>query len=110
MVHPLWTVCLFVRFAIACAPVVLHYTASDPRVLLSARVLLATIGIGFLYKYMYGSNEEVQFANVFWHHTRIVHALLYLIAAWQLNHPFVASSVLLADMCFSVSYRILSGR
>ena len=53
------------------------------------------MGSGFMFKGITGSNVENQVAKVFWHETRYLHGLLYLISAY----------FLLLDIVFSFMYR-----
>ena len=100
-IHPLWFVCLTIRICIAL--IVGHYRKTDKIML----IVLTVIGLGFLYKGYTGSNDEIQIAPVFWHDTRYVHGVLYLLAASYLffGNPNVASAVLMSDVIFSIIYR-----
>ena len=42
------------------------------------------MGSGFIYKYLTGSNNEQQIAKVFWHNSRLVHGVLYLLSSYYL--------------------------
>ena len=65
------------------------------------------MGLGFLYKYFTGSNDETQLNKVFWHHTRLLHGILYLLASYYYfkSDIKVASKVLVIDIVFSLIYR-----
>lgn len=69
--------------------------------------VLLLMGLGFLVKAISGSNDETQFAPVFWHETRIVHAVLYVLAAHFLFAGNMRICVLLlsVDLLFSMLYR-----
>ena len=70
---------------------------------------LLIIGLGFIYKALLGSNNEVQVAKVFWHETRYVHGVLYIMASIYLlyNNLDICSLVLLLDLLFSILYRFI---
>jgi hypothetical protein len=120
-VHPLWAACVFFRVWFATE---ITRSTYDPY----NAIVLTVMGTGFLYKYVFGSNNEVQIAKVFWHNTRIVHACFYLLAATSLLIPFwsvyggknysstllflqdrhmYAQGWLLLDIAFSIVYRFV---
>ena len=96
MIHPLWIVCLLTRLVLALnlahVPVVVPFI----------------MGLGFIYKGLTGSNDEVQVAKVFWHETRYFHGIMYLMAAYYMfnGNIKIATIVLLLDLLFSIIYRI----
>ena len=107
-IHPVWVVCLSVRFSlIYLIPFLLDNYAN------LAGFLLLAISFGFLYKSITGSNNEKQLARVFWHESRLAHACLYGLAAF---YAFSASKwkksacmiriVLFVDIVFSVLFRL----
>ena len=108
-IHPAWSICLVVRSALAYCVRRSQDAAHLRTVLL---VFLAAVAIGFLYKALTGSNAETQFANVFWHETRIVHFLFYLAAtvALYVHETTIASNVLALDVVFSILYRIATNQ
>ena len=65
--------------------------------------------IGFLYKSIVGSNNEFQLKKVFWHNTRIIHSLFFIIAAIQHNNPTMCVLLLFSDIVFSIIYRVFIG-
>jgi hypothetical protein len=67
------------------------------------------MGIGFIYKAIYSSNNEVQINKVFWHETRYLHGILYLLSSVYIhkNNLNMGSLILLIDLVFSVLYRVL---
>ena len=101
-IHPLWFVCLLVRCLLVYTVFRFHHTT--PRLLLA---ILFTIGVGFLFKALTGSNDETQLAKVFWHDARPVHAVMYLMAFGYLLHDNVAMAclILALNVIFSVIYR-----
>jgi len=68
------------------------------------------MGIGFIYKYLTGSNDEVQVAKVFWHETRLVHGKLYILASYYLYIENYRMSMLMLglDTIFSILYRVIT--
>ena len=67
------------------------------------------MGFGFIFKSLTGSNNEIQVRKVFWHETRLVHGILYILASYYLfnNNLNMNSIVLLTDLLFSLSYRFI---
>ena len=100
-IHPLWIICILTRFAIS------QYIDKPPKNV--ALLALTIIGIGFIYKYFTGSNNEIQVAKVFWHDSRFIHGILYLVAVFYLYNDNIklTSKVLLLDLVFSFIYRFL---
>ena len=43
------------------------------------------MGLGFIYQALFSDNKEIQFNKVFWHDTRILHGLLYLLSVYYLH-------------------------
>ena len=72
-------------------------------------MILFIIGLGFIYKGYFSSNNEIQIAKVFWHETRYIHGLLYIISAiYLINNNIKMNSIMLSlDIIFSCLYRIL---
>ena len=95
-INPLWSVCILTRLLLIC--------------LLNKIPLFVPLlmGIGFMYKGLTGSNDEVQVTQVFWHDTRYVHGTLYLLATYYMFRKNIkmASIILLLDVFFSFLYRI----
>ena len=104
--HPLWAVCVFVRLIILISAGVLARNTKRVFRGIGAGVLLL-MGGGFLVKSLTGSNDEVQVAKVFWHETRIVHAVLYILSAHYLfeGNPRMCVLILGIDLLFSLLYR-----
>jgi hypothetical protein len=67
------------------------------------------MGLGFLIKSIFGSNNEKQIEKVFWHNTRIIHAIIYIYAAIIFVNYKMSSSLLFIDVLFSIIYRFNSG-
>lgn len=102
-IHPLWYICLSVRILLI---FLIRFLAKSKLEKL-AILTLSLIGLGFIYQYLFSSNNEIQFNKVFWHDTRITHGILYLIAVYYLfkNNIEMTSLVLALDVIFSVLYR-----
>ena len=88
-IHPLWSVCLIVRFSIVA---LLLYGVVRRDI---GTVILAIMGIGFMYKYFTSSPQKIEFqiAKVFWNADRPIHAILLIIAAvmyWNNNNQAAA--------------------
>ena len=82
-IHPLWYICLLTRISfILILIVVLKYFEKRQWIHILFVCILTIMGSGFLYNYLTGSNNEVQFAKVFWHESRLIHGVLYLVAAY----------------------------
>lgn len=110
-INPLWIVCLTVRIALIF--VVLEISKrKSPNVKLIGSIVLFIIGLGFLGKALFGSNDEVQIAKVFWHDTRIFHCMLYILAGYYLytSNYILCGIVLSLDIVFSILYRILTNK
>jgi hypothetical protein len=102
-IHPLWYICLSVRILLI---FLIRFLAKSKLEKL-AILTLSLMGLGFIYQYLFSSNNEIQFNKVFWHDTRITHGILYLISVYYLfkNNIEMTSLVLALDVIFSVLYR-----
>ena len=96
MIHPLWYLCLSIRLFLAFS------LSKYPKYL---KIVLLVIGLGFAYKALTGSNNEVQIEKVFWHETRFVHSFFYLLA-YSISSIKNSTKVLILDVVFSIIYRI----
>ena len=67
------------------------------------------MGLGFLYKSVFGSNNEIQVKKVFWHNVRIVHGILFMLAAIYFANKKLSSILLLSSVLFSIIYRYFNG-
>lgn len=110
-IHPLWFVCLFVRVSLI---FLIRYLKKYNNKWVNALsiVTLLTMGLGFMYNAIFGSNEEYQVSKVFWHETRYVHSMFYIVSGLYLfNNKLDISSILLfLDIVFSILYRIISNQ
>ena len=66
------------------------------------------MSLGFLYKYLTGSNNEVQIDKVFWHNSRIYHFIILFITSilLYLNDNESAGITSLIDVIYSNLYRL----
>ena len=110
-IQPLWMLCLATRISIL---ILAGYIANRENnyIINISTLILLTMGLGFIYKFLTGSNDEVQVAKVFWHETRIVHGLLYILAAYYLykRESVLCMLVLGIDIIFSILYRIFTNQ
>jgi hypothetical protein len=85
-------------------------TNKSQTIRLVGSLILGIMGTGFLVKSITGSNNETQIDKVFWHDTRPVHGILYILAAYYLylgNSP-ICGIILGIDIIFSILYRIIT--
>jgi hypothetical protein len=110
-INRLWIVCLITRICLLLLAGKLSRNKSNSIRTISSIVLLI-IGGGFIYKYLYGSNNEVQVAKVFWHETRILHGMLYILASYYLyiKNSTMCMLVLGLDILSSILYRIFTNQ
>jgi len=104
-IHPIWSICIITRALLAY--IVFWYGNMNKYIRYGLTILLITMGLGFMFKGYYGSNNETQIAPVFWHDTRSIHGSLYILAAlYLINGNLINSSILiLTDLLFSILYR-----
>ena len=102
-------VCILVRLSLIMIVLLLEQIKNNKYTKLFS-FILGIMGLGFLYKYFTGSNNEFQISKVFWHQTRITHGILYLLASISLfrGKYRISSVFLLSDVFFSLSYSILT--
>lgn len=103
-INSLWILCLTIRSLL----VISIYKFQFNTQLVS--LILFGIGIGFFIKSIYGSNDEIQISKVFWHETRLVHSILYILSSYYLyiGNKLISSIILFLDVIFSILYRITS--
>ena len=106
IINPLWYVCLTTRLSLILL-IKYFYTKSKNKVKILGSLILIIMGIGFIIKGKFGSNNEIQKSKVFWHETRYVHGLLYILASLYLYNDNIrmTSLLLLLDVIFSILYR-----
>ena len=110
-IHPLWFICILVRLTLICLIIYLN-KKRNAKINIICSIILLLMGIGFIYKGFTGSNNEIQVKKVFWHETRYVHGMFYVLAAFYLskNNVNITSLLLLSDLIFSFLYRFILQR
>lgn len=115
-IHPLWYICISVRVVIALLPVVYYYLSKKNNkyplinnISLVNKYIILTMGLGFLFKAIFGSNNEIQVRKIFWHETRIIHAVLFITAGLYFDNYKFSSALLFVSVFFSLVYRFSSG-
>ena len=98
MIHPLWYLCIFVRLYAAFN--LSKYSKYNSYI----KLAILAIGLGFAYKAMTGSNNEMQISKVFWHETRFIHSFFFLLA-YSMSNLKKSTQVLVANVIFSIIYR-----
>jgi hypothetical protein len=100
-INNLWYLCISIRLIM-----ILLYKYVDNK---KYSYLLLIIGLGFTFKALTGSNNEYQIDKVFWHDTRIIHAVLFILSANYLYNEKITISMILLFMSvlFSILYRTL---
>lgn len=109
-IHPLWYICILVRISIIFLLRFFkrQYNNSSNIYSFAITIALFIMGGGFIFNGIYGSNNEIQIAKVFWHETRFVHGALYVIASYYFykNNINMNSLVLATSLFFSFFYRL----
>ena len=107
-IHPIWTICISVRLLIAYIIRYINTKTGNYNKFIS--IILTIIGLGFIYQGYFSSNNEIQIAKVFWHDSRYIHGILYILAAIYLinNNINMNTILLLLDLGFSFLYRIIN--
>jgi len=115
-IHPLWYICITVRTIIAAIPLLYNHLLNKnykiniiKNISLITQIIILLMGLGFLIKSIFGSNNEKQIEKVFWHNTRIIHAIIYIYAAIIFVNYKMSSSLLFIDVLFSIIYSFNSG-
>ena len=107
-IHPLWFLCICIRLLIIY--IIRHINNKTNSYNSIISIILFIIGFGFIYKGYFSSNSEIQIAKVFWHDSRYIHGLLYILSAIYLinNNVNMNNVLLLLDICFSFLYRVIN--
>ena len=112
-IHPLWYICLLTRISFMLLLIItLTYLNKIQWIHAFFVCILIILGSGFLYKYLTGSNDEIQIAKVFWHESRLIHGVLYLVAAYYflIKNIKMVAITLLVDLITSFLYRMISNK
>ena len=110
-IHPLWYLCLILRLTLIFVLIYISKHIDDNAwVKILSLIVLSIMGCGFIFKYFTGSNDEIQIAKVFWHDSRLLHGVLYLIAVYFffVKNVNMMTTTLLIDLIGSIIYRLLS--
>ena len=104
-IHPLWLACILSRIVLIFIIIQLH----KHKVNKFFYIFLFIMGFGFIYKAITGSNNEKQISKVFWHETRMVHGILYLLSFYYIinNNIRITKLLLIIDIIFSFLFRFL---
>lgn len=110
-IHPLWYICILVRISIIFFLRFFKRQYNNNSINTYGFVItivLFIMGAGFIFNGIFGSNNEIQIAKVFWHETRFVHGALYVLASYFFhnNNINMNSLVLATSLFFSFFYRI----
>ena len=98
MINQLWYYCISIRLFLAFSVLMFHKYYNY------IKLAILIIGLGFIYKYLTGSNNEIQVSKVFWHRTRAIHSLLFIMA-YLMDNAKNTTIVLICDVLFSIIYR-----
>ncbi len=101
-IHPLWIICIFIRLLLVYLPFIRKLSNIS-------KYIILFMGLGFLYKSIFGSNNEFQVKKVFWHKVRFVHAILFISAAFYFENKKLSSFLLFSSVIFSLIYRFFKG-
>ena len=98
MIHPLWYLCISIRLFMTYS--LLKYQKYSKYF----KYVILVIGLGFGYKALTGSNNEIQIVKVFWHKTRFIHSFFFILA-YLMPRLKMSAFVLIFDIIFSIIYR-----
>jgi len=108
-IHPLWILCILIRLSIL---VLSGYLAKNNTKIIKdiLSIILLIFGLGFIYKFLTGSNNEIQLAKVFWHETRLLHGIFFILASYYLynKNSKMCMIILGLEIIFSIMYRIFN--
>jgi hypothetical protein len=104
-----WLLCFPTRLAIA------YLVLSRPEFSNFFGIMFAGIGLGFFFRWITDKNQiGLGFGGpVWWHHFRIIHGVMYLLASSALlihQNTQLAATFLVSDLLVSVSSSIGVGR
>ena len=103
-INPLWIICVIVRILIILLTRTFYKNYKN-----QITIILLILGISFMYNGYLGSNNEIQFSKVFWHKTRYLHGVLYILSSFYVYKKNIKmnSLVLSLDLIFSFMYRFI---
>lgn len=108
-IHPLWFVCILVRISLIFIIRYLYKNTKYSEITKNIfTIILLILGLGFIHNGYHGSNNEIQIAKVFWHETRYIHGVFFILACIFLKKDNIDmnSLIIFTDLLFSISYRI----
>ena len=109
-INLLWLICLFVRLSLSFIVLYISNLKKDIEILDNIIFLfLFLLGTGFIYKFIFGSNNEIQISKVFWHSSRISHGIIFIFASimYITKNKKISSILILIDILYSFLYRII---
>lgn len=108
-IHPFYIFCISTRLSLI-VMIYLLFQNKKKKYINIINLITLLMGLGFLKKFITGSNNETQFAKVFWHNTRLFHAITYLSASFLLYKKKLdlVLIILITDLLFSISYRLIN--
>lgn len=110
-IHPLWLICILLRILII---ILVKYIYIKNNKLIKNLIILflLSIGLGFIRKGYFGSNNEIQIRKVFWHNSRYIHGILYILSSIYLynNNINISIILLILDIIFSILYRLITNK
>ena len=108
-INPLWSICLIIRLSLI---FIIRYFYNNSIFKNITVIILLIIGVGFIYKYITGSNNEIQLSKVFWNETRYIHGFFYILASYYLFCDNINMNTLMlsTDIGFSILYRIITNQ
>ena len=111
-IHPLWLICICTRLLLVYVIYYINNNKKTNEYNKYISIILFSMSIGFIYKRYFSSNNEVQIAKVFWHDSRCIHGLFYMLSSYYLinNNTNMTVILLLVDVCFSILYRIINDK
>lgn len=103
-INPLWIICVITRIVIILLTRAFYKNYKN-----QIGLILLIMGSGFMYKGYFGSNNEIQSSKVFWHETRYLHGVLYILSSFYIYKKNINmnSLVLSLDLIFSFLYRFM---
>jgi len=96
-IHPLWYLCIFTRLSMV---YIVKKYGNSKKYGHIIQIILMLMALGFLNKSIYGTNNEKQITKVFWHDSRIVHAIFFGLSVFLLykNKTNLGSIILFIDL------------
>ena len=115
-INNLWYVCIIIRLLLSSLPLIYNYLINKnykiniiKNISYINKFILIIFALGFFYKSICSSNNEIQISKVFWHETRIIHGVLIFLAGINFTNYTLSASILYTDLVFSIIYRFIKG-